>query len=182
MAYLTASVVLLGVLGLLNLTLTFGVVRRLRERPADATGGEMTVPALVAGPGALIGTFSAVDTEGSVVDQDVLDDGSLVLFMSPGCPACEDLLPLVAERAGEYGRDRVLAVVTRDEEKEALLGDYLKRLSPVARVVVTEFGDEVTRAFAVKGMPAYVEVGADGRVADSGRTLPRRTDRAGAAG
>ncbi|MFD7325752.1 TlpA family protein disulfide reductase [Streptomyces sp. NPDC059875] len=185
MAYLTASVVLLGVLSLLNLALTFGVVRRLRERPADATGGgggEMSVPALVAAPGAHIGTFSAVDTEGSVVDQDALDDGSMVLFMSPGCPACEDLLPLVAERAGQYGRDRVLAVVTRDDEKEARLGDYLRRLSPVARVVVTEFGDEVTRAFAVKGMPAYVEVGADGRVAGSGRTLPRRTDRAGAAG
>ncbi|MBG0857419.1 hypothetical protein I2W78_37640 [Streptomyces spinoverrucosus] len=182
MTYLTVSVVLVVLLCLLNLTLTIGVIRRLRERAGDLAGSGLSVPALVVGPGGSVGSFSAVDTEGERLSQDSLAEGSMVLFMSPGCPACEDLLPLVAERAGEYGRDRVLAVVTRDEEKDALLGEYLKRLSPVARVVVTEFGDELTEAFALKGLPAYVEMGAAGRVASSGRTLPHRTEpaRAGA--
>ncbi|WP_018353345.1 hypothetical protein [Longispora albida] len=179
MTFLTAFTVLVALVCLLNLALTLGVIRRLREQRPAGGASEAGAPAVVMGPGGAAGPFSARDTAGAVVSRDALAEGSFVLFMSPGCPACEDLLPLVAERAGEYGPDRVLAVVIREEGEDELLGEYVRRMSPVARVVVTDFGSELTTAFGLQGMPAYVELGPAGQIASSGRTLPRRADLAG---
>ncbi|MFJ5725978.1 hypothetical protein [Streptomyces sp. NPDC093149] len=139
MDYMIASVVLVGLLCVLNLVLTYGIVRRLREQVADVGGKALEVPRSVLGVGATVGSFSAVDTEGSSLTRDDLSEGQLVTFMSPGCPACEELLPLVAERAREYGPERVLAVVVRDADKDNVgegsgVRAYLERLAPVARL------------------------------------------------
>ncbi|WP_432142165.1 TlpA family protein disulfide reductase [Streptomyces sp. bgisy084] len=181
MDYLIASVVLIGLLCVLNLVLTYGIVRRLREPVAGAGGKTLEVPRSVLGAGATVGSFSAIDTEGSSLTRDDLSEGQWVIFMSPGCPACEELLPLVTERAREYGPERVLAVVVRDAGKENVgEGDgvraYLERLAPVARVTTCDLGDELTAAFALTGVPAYAEMGRGGRVASSGRTLPHRAE------
>ncbi|MGW8556694.1 hypothetical protein [Streptomyces tubercidicus] len=188
MDYLSASVVLVGLLCILNLVLTYGMIRRLREQVADAGGKALEVPRSVLGAGSTVGSFSAIDTEGGSLTRDDLSEGQWVTFMSPGCPACEELLPLVAERARAYGPERVLAVVVRDADKDNAgegngVGEYLERLAPVARVAICDLGDELTAAFALTGVPAYVEMGRGGRIASSGRTLPhraeevRRTDR-----
>ncbi|MFD5394242.1 TlpA disulfide reductase family protein [Streptomyces sp. NPDC127097] len=181
MNYLIASVVLVGLLCVFNLVLTYGIVRRLREPVAGAGGKALEVPQSVLGAGATVGSFSATDTEGSSLTRDDLPEGQLVTFMAPGCPACEELLPLVAERAREYGPERVLAVVVRDAGKENVgegkgVREYLERLAPVARVMTCDLGDELTAAFALTGVPAYVEMGRGGRVASSGRTLPHRAE------
>ncbi|MEU7246522.1 hypothetical protein [Streptomyces sparsogenes] len=173
MAYLTAGTVLVGLLGLLNLLLMLGVIRRLREQATPPQEAPVTIlPA-----DSEVGTFSAVDTEGNRLTRDDLTEDLLIIFLSPGCSACEDLLPLLVERAQEYGPDRVLAVVVRGTNGKGNLGEYVDRLSPVARrVTVVDFGDALTKAFALAGMPAYAEMASSGRVAKSGRTLPRRKD------
>lgn len=180
MDWLIASVVCVGLLCVLNLVLTYGVIRRLSPRADGADSRSPAVPRQVLAAGVTVGSFTARDTEGGALTQDDLSEGQLVTFMSPGCPACEELLPLVAERAGGHGPGRVLAVVVRDAGKDDS-GDgvraYLERLAPVARVVTCDFGDELTNAFALAGVPAYVEMGGGGRVANSGRTLPRRAER-----
>lgn len=175
MAYLTVGLVLVGLLCVLDLVLTFGVIRRLREPQADAARAARDVPPSILAAGGAVGPFSAVDTAGRNLSRDSLSEGLLITFMSPGCPACEELLPLVVERAREYGPERVLAVVVLDKDKKADTGEYTERLSPVARVVVGVLGDELTQAFEITGVPAYVEMGVDGRIASSGRTLPHRT-------
>jgi thiol-disulfide isomerase/thioredoxin len=182
MDYVTAGVVLVGLLCVVNLVLTYGVIRRLRERTAGTGGKGPEVPRSVLGAGATVGPFSTTDTEGGRLTRDDLSEGQLVTFVSPGCPACEELLPLVAERAREYGPGRVLAVVVRDADRDGAgegngVREYLERLAPVARVVTCDFGDELTTAFALAGVPAYVEMGPGGRVASSGRTLPHRAER-----
>ncbi|MEU2584781.1 hypothetical protein ABZ612_17850 [Streptomyces avermitilis] len=176
MPYLTVAVLLLALLGVLNLALTFGVVRRLRERPGSAVGEEWDRPSQLA-VGDPVGAFSAVDVDGLPFAHDDLTDGLMVVFVSPGCPACEETLPHVLERARGYGRERVLAVVVRDGDKPGDPGPYVKRLTPVARVAVTDMGGDLTTAFALRGLPAYAEVGADGRVAGTGRILPSRPAR-----
>lgn len=174
MAYLTTAVLLLALLCVLNLVLTFGVIRRLRaEEPAGQPGTWPGRQALSAG--ATVGPFSAADIDGSGLDRDSLTEGLLVTFLSPSCPACEELLPLIVERAREHGSARVLAVVVRDRDKDVDFSEYVARLAPVARVVVTFLGDQLTEAFAIQGLPAYVEMGPDGRVASSGRAIPRGT-------
>jgi thiol-disulfide isomerase/thioredoxin len=179
MAYLTVGVLLVGLLGVLNLLLMFGVVRRLREQSAGSAVNLPDAPSILA-PGSTVGSFSVPDAAGVRLTRDSLAEGLMVTFMSPGCPACEDLLPLVVERAREHGPDRVVAAVVRDTDDERALREFVDRLSEVARVAVTEFGDGLTEAFELTGLPAYVEMGADGRVVSSGRTLPRNTAPAGA--
>ncbi|MET9146960.1 MULTISPECIES: hypothetical protein [unclassified Streptomyces] len=182
MDWLIASVVFVGLLCVLNLVLTYGVIRRLSRRADGADSRSPDIPRSVLAAGATVGSFSARDADGGALTRDDLSEGQLVTFMSPGCPACEELLPLVAERAGGHGPGRVLAVVVRDAGKDDS-GDgvraYLERLAPVARVVTCDFGDELTNAFALTGVPAYVEMGRGGRVANSGRTLPHRAEREG---
>ncbi|MFC9757323.1 hypothetical protein [Streptomyces sp. NPDC056921] len=181
MDYVIAIVVLVGLLCVLNLVLTYGIIRRLREQVADAGREPLEVPHSVLNAGATVGPFSAIDTEGGGLTRDDLSEGQLITFMSPGCPACEELLPLVAERAREYGPERVLAVVVRDADKDNAgegngVRAYLERLAPVARIMTCDLGDELTTAFALTGVPAYVEMGRGGRVASSGRTLPHRAE------
>ncbi|GHG93460.1 TlpA family protein disulfide reductase [Streptomyces rubradiris] len=176
MPYLTAAVLLLALLGLFNLALTFGVVRRLRERPA-APAGEGWDRASGLAVGVPVGAFSAVDTDGRTFTHENLPDGLMVVFVSPDCPACEETLPHVVERAREYGRAHVLAVVIRDGDEPGDIEPYVERLTPVARVAVTDMGGDLTTAFALQGLPAYAEMGADGRIAGTGRILPRRSVR-----
>ncbi|MGW7042169.1 TlpA family protein disulfide reductase [Streptomyces avermitilis] len=172
MPYLTVAVLLLALLGVLNLALTFGVVRRLRERPGSSVGEEWDRASQLA-VGAPVGAFSAVDVDGLPFAHDDLP-GLMVVFVSPDCPACEETLLHVLERARAYGRERMLAVVIRDGDEPGDPGPYVKRLTPVARVAVTDMGGDLTTAFALRGLPAYAEVGADGRIAGTGRILPGR--------
>ncbi|MET8454279.1 TlpA disulfide reductase family protein [Streptomyces sp. NPDC005209] len=176
MAYVTAAVVLLGLLSLLNLALVYGVVRRLHTSD-PALSGPGRGPDKVLGPGGAVAPFTALDTDGRQLTLDDLTEKLTVLFLAPWCAACQELLPLMAERAAAYGPERLWAVIEVDPAQEGGgVAEYVERLAPVARVVVVREGDELVEAFQLTGMPTYVEMGAGGIVASTGRTLPRRTD------
>ncbi|MET8138708.1 TlpA disulfide reductase family protein [Sphaerisporangium sp. NPDC005288] len=182
MTYLAAAVVLLGTLCLLNLVLTIGILRRMRAQ-ATLTGGPAGAPSAL-GPGAAVGTFTAVTTDGEPVSSATLT--GLVGFFSSGCEPCHKLLPRFVERARELGRENVLAVLGGADEAA------LRALGPVARVVVAERdGGPVARAFQNTWTPMLYLIGEDHRIAAVGTRmeelpLPSRRDdgatpRAGAA-
>jgi thiol-disulfide isomerase/thioredoxin len=159
MSYLIATVVVMGVLCVLNLLLTYGVIRRLREhtellaqRPAD-------LPDIVAGAGSTVGRYTATTVDGDALVADDLATGTLVGFFSPGCGACVEQLPRFVDAAAAHpgGQDRVLAVVVGGEEDVA---EQVAALSPKARVVVAEHGSEIEKAFGVTGYPGYALIGA----------------------
>ncbi|WP_149549530.1 TlpA family protein disulfide reductase [Streptomyces marokkonensis] len=173
MAYLTAGLVLVALLCVLDLVLTLAVVRRLREEPATAPDGGGPPDVSELSVGEVVAPFEVTDTAGRTLTRDGLTSGMNVVFMSPGCLACEELLPLVAERAAGYAPGRLLAVVVRDPDGSDGHSEFVDRLSPVARVVVTDLGGALMGAFALTGTPAYVEMGHGGRISGIGRTLPR---------
>ncbi|MBD2891595.1 hypothetical protein amrb99_05010 [Actinomadura sp. RB99] len=159
MPYLVAAVVLLGVACLLNMLLTMGILRRLR---ADAGRPAAADLPFELGPGASIGEFAAVTTDGEPVDHDVL--GGVVAFLSADCPACHDLLPELVERARRLDRDDVLVVVGGDDP------ETVRTLNPVARVVAAEAdGGPVARAFRNTWTPALYLVGDRRVLATAGR-------------
>ncbi|GAA4624119.1 TlpA family protein [Actinoallomurus vinaceus] len=162
MAYLAAAVVLLGILCLLNLLLTIGILRRLR---ADAAGtGHHPGPLFELGPGSAPGEFDAVTTAGEPVSHDTLT--GVVGFFSAGCEACHTLLPRFVEQARELGRDNVLAVVGGDDQ------ETVDALTPVARVVTAELdGGPVARAFQNTWTPALYLIGDDHRVVAAGSRM-----------
>ncbi|MFI6977015.1 TlpA family protein disulfide reductase [Embleya sp. NPDC050154] len=167
MPLLIAAVVLVTVLCLLNLLLTFGVVRKLRARRGQGHGGhDADIADLVLPVGATVPAFAAVTTAGEAVSRDGL--GAVLFgFFSPGCPACAERLPLfvkAARKAGGEGR-RVLAVVHGDE---ADTREQVAALTAVARVVVEPADGPLGRGFAVAGYPVFGLLDANGTVTASG--------------
>ena len=169
MWYLTAAVILVGALCVLDLILSLGIVRRLREQDetlARLTGprpaSQATVPV-----GRRIGEFTATTFSGAVVSRDGMVGYQLVGFLSPGCRPCEQQLPRFLEYAERFP-GHVLAVVVADV---ADADEYTARLAPVADVVVEKDGGTVVRAFAVTGFPAFCLLGADGVVTANGPTM-----------
>jgi hypothetical protein len=150
----------------LNLLLTLGVVRRLRELTAllsDSGGAAIALPV-----GAQVEPFSAVTVDGDVMDRASIGGPTLVAAVSPTCKPCQDRLPqLIASAAGmPGGRDRVFAlVISADEQERAAM---VTQLRAVARVAIEAPNGPVARALGVRGYPTFALLDLGGRVLGSG--------------
>ena len=103
MTYGVASDLLLGALGLVNLVLLLGVVRRLNEHTrvlAQTLAAADPVPVMLTGN--TVGDFAVSTVDGELVDRAGLDSFTLVGFVSTGCPACAESLPAFLDRAGRF--------------------------------------------------------------------------------
>ncbi|MBP2706973.1 redoxin family protein [Microbispora sp. RL4-1S] len=170
MPFLIALVVLVGVLCAVDLVLSVGIIRRLREH-SEALSALGRGPAVMAPAGSPVGPFTAVTTDGETVSDDAFSGTStLVGVFSPGCPACAERMPSFVEaaknRAG--GRASVLAVLAGREEEVAA---ERAALEPVARVVIETSGGGLTRALSVNGFPAFALVDASRTVVASGTSM-----------
>lgn len=166
---LTAAVLLVGALGLLNLLLTFGVIRRLRQQAQPLVPPAR--PAPPAGAIAAVGTapepFQAQTVDGASLTATDLREWAIVAFFSPDCPPCLEKVPEFGQAVRRLGRDRrdVLAVVVTDADSgEPMVG----QLTPVAQVVVEPPDGPVARAFRVRQMPIMCLLDGAGRVAQIG--------------
>jgi len=163
MGYLIAAVILVGALCTIDLLLTFGVIRRLREHTELlAQGGGPGGPTVLR-PGERVTGVVAVDVDGRPVPTDV----GLVGFFSPSCVACEQLLPKFADRASGFpgGPDRVLAVIA-DELPGT--GKYEMALHGLARIVLEPDSGPLATAFRVTAYPAWCLLDGTGTVLASG--------------
>ena len=144
MTALTFAVVLVGALCALDLLLTFGVIRRLREGAESRSQRATSVPGP---PMAPVGS--------SVRDTGLGWHGeTLVGFFFPGCAPCEEQVPEFIEYART--RERVVAVVL-DRAGDA--GQLVRKLGQVAQVVVEDGADGALQtAFKVEAFPSYCVV------------------------
>lgn len=175
MAYLTAAVVLVGTIGMFNLLLAFGIIRRLREHtrllassPSEGSGLQ------VVGIGSPLGPFVTSTLDGSAISTDDVTGSALVGFFSPDCGPCHAMIPRFVASAREMsGAERPVAVIVNDGH--AVPHDMIESLRPVARVVVEERGGPMTSAFAVHGFPAICRVDDSGVIRaaamDTGATM-----------
>jgi thiol-disulfide isomerase/thioredoxin len=175
--YLVASVLVLAVLVLLDLVLTLGVVRRLREHTellADRSAGPP--PAAMPPVGTTVGDFAATTTDGEPVSRDLLAGETVVCFFAPGCGPCREQAPAFVEYAGAVtgGRRQVLAVVLGEGE-EVL--EMAGQLDAVARVVVEPPGGPLSNAFHITSFPAMGLVDDTGTVIADRLPLPALPDR-----
>jgi len=177
MPYATALAAVAAVLTVLNLILTFGVIRRLREHSERFSrmnaGASPSDPVIQ--PGSAIPAFSAVTVDGQTVAADRLSGETLLGFFSPTCQPCKVMLPKFIEYAGRFGggRDAVIAVVVGDEAEAA---EYVARLAPVAQTVKEGHSGALATAFEVSGLPAVCLVDSDGTVRASGMTIAALPD------
>lgn len=168
MPFLIAAVVIVGLLVLLDLVLTFGVIRRLREHTALLAERPSSMPELLIGAGETVGSFTATTVAGVDLSKTDLANGTLVGFFSPGCSACEAQLPRFVEMAGAHpgGAERVLAAVIGEGDGEK----YVDALKPVAAVVTVPHGHELETAFRVSGYPSFARIGEE-QVIEAGGAL-----------
>lgn len=160
MAILAAAVTILGVLCLLNLLLTFGVIRRLREHTELLSRSAVPdVPVLGLSPGERVAAFSALTRDGELLT----GSGGLrvVGFFSSGCSACPEQVGPFAEYVAttRVARESVLSVVLADDDA---LPPYADRLSEAGLVCVAGHDSEVAAAFKVSGFPAFGLLDDDG--------------------
>ena len=158
MILLSVAVTVLAVLCLLDLVLTLGVVRRLRDhnlRLAALAGTEPDGFRLPP-PGEVISPFSAVAVTGETVTGDDLAEPTLVAFFTPDCPACEEKLLGFLAYARDFagGRARVLGVVAGESGG----AHYRTALSEVAVVVSERERGELQKAFDVTAFPSFLIV------------------------
>lgn len=167
MAYLSAAVILVGVIAAVDLLLTVGVIRRLREHSTRLA--VLSEPAQQAAlpVGSPVGSFSATDVAGRPVDGHGLAGRSLIGVFSPGCAPCKEQLPGFVEHAAR-STDAVLAVVVGEDPAET--AETAKGLGTVATVVVEPALGPVQQALGVTTYPAFVLV-EDRTVIAAGHTL-----------
>ncbi len=169
MAILTAAVVLVGLLCVLDLLLSFGIIRRLREQNETlknvqqqraAIDPEIALPA-----GATIGTFTAATVGGSdLSNADIDGTRALVGFFAPACEPCKERMPQFMEYATRFD-GKVIAIASGSEEETA---DMVVRLGEVAEVIREADGGVVHQAFGASGYPALCLVDGDRTVLASG--------------
>jgi thiol-disulfide isomerase/thioredoxin len=157
--YLTAAVAVVGALCVLNLLLTTGVIRRLREHTDLLSGPRPDFSADVIAPGKRPAEFTAADAGGTPVGRADAERAGLVAFFAPDCPACKQSLPdflAVAARSAEP----VLAVVAGglddDGRPDPAAAGLLAELGRVARVVPEPHAGPVSEAFGVVAYPSWV--------------------------
>jgi thiol-disulfide isomerase/thioredoxin len=168
--YVVAALVLVGGLALLNLLLTYGLIRRVREQAAmlTALAGGLSAPPdgeLGRPVGSRPEPFRAEAVDGTAVDLAWFDRPTLVGFFSPGCGSCAELLPRFAAAAATT---RALAVI---EPAPIDDGDYRRALAGAATVVAGEPARAVVDAFGVLGFPTACLVDAAGVVTATGTRL-----------
>ena len=170
---LATAVVVVGVIAILNLILTLGVIRRLREH-SDllATPGRDDPMRPMVDLGQRPGEFTATTVNGETITRDSFTGATLAAFLSPYCDVCEAQIPGLLDRAAAMpgGSANVLVVVIgRGDEAQA----YGDRFRAVARVVVEPANGPVGRAFELGGMPTFGLLDPDGRVAASTISIER---------
>jgi hypothetical protein len=163
MTLLAAAVIFVGCLCLLDLLLTFGVLRRLREhatllaamptdQPPGLATGERPVP------------FVTVSTAGQAISGP--SGLRVVAFFSTSCSVCPGkIAPFLryAQSAGLH-QDRVLAVIATETEAS----DYLAELSDAASVCLEQpQGGAVGNAFKLNGFPSFFLLDDDGVIVAS---------------
>lgn len=172
LAILTAAVVLVGVLVLLDLLLTLGLIKRVRthaellDKLVNATPG--SVSGLEPGqlpPGTVVGEFAATTSDGLEITRASFDDGAVLGFFSTWCDTCAEQLPGFLTYAEPLGRERVLAVVHGDQDK---LVELVAKLSKVAQVVIEPEHGPIAEAVGVQAMPTMAVVDKEWRVISSG--------------
>ncbi|GAB2847079.1 hypothetical protein GCM10022221_52990 [Actinocorallia aurea] len=142
----------------LNLLLTFGVIRRLREHTTTIDGltlKNVPIPSDEIREGEKVGSFTALAADGTTVTHDYFDGEVTVGFFSPDCSSCKDKVNDFvdyAERAGSDNPPRILAVVIEGRESSV---EFVEKMSSVGTVVIEKQSGPISAAFRVDSTPTW---------------------------
>jgi hypothetical protein len=137
MVFLAAGVGIVAVAVLFNLSLSFAIVRRLRlERSSAASGGSTVKSDRLPPAGKLVGEFRVLTADDNELTQEEISRGkTLVAFVMPGCPPCQEFKEDIAKRLDVLQRvDRALFLVQGEGEAAQAVVDSFSPLGDVALI------------------------------------------------
>jgi len=162
---LIVSQILLGALVLGLAVMCFALARQvgvLHERIAPA-GALAVNQRLKVGDKAPTMSLSAID--GQTVSVGAAGESQLYFFLSPDCPVCKTLLPIVRSIAGAE-RDWLKVILASDG------GDVEKHREFLTREKLSDFpyvlSEKLGRSFGVAKLPYAVLVDGEGKIASMG--------------
>lgn len=158
---LTGAVFLIVLLLFLNLLLTRGVIRRLREHDRRLDIAESGAPLGEPEPtvGAPVPMFTATTTDHGKVSHGAFADGrTFVGFFSTSCQPCLRQLRQFADLVGSSGQDDALFVINDDGEAPETLEALLDEAEGAGRVILEAQLGPTTTAFGVHRMPTLLAI------------------------
>jgi hypothetical protein len=168
---IAAGLAIVGALTVINLVVSYGVIRRLREheqRFAERTGGQPDN--LLTEAGGKVGDFAVPDLDGNPITLATFEGPTLAGFFSATCEPCAEVVPLfVATAAGWPGGARNVLAVVIDGGSEP--GGYLDPLRAVATVVGSDHAEPVSQAFGLRGVPGICVIEPGGTVRAEGKRV-----------
>jgi thiol-disulfide isomerase/thioredoxin len=170
---LAGVVGILGAAAFLNLLLTYGVMRRLRDHEERLVRGSAARHDEVATlqPGTTVPTFTATTTDGTeVTDRTLGSDIALVGFFSPDCQPCREQLPRFATVGARLDPSRVLCVVSDDRATGTELEVFVEPMRGAGLVVAEGSTGSLAAAFGVRALPTMLKI-EDGVVSASGHNV-----------
>jgi hypothetical protein len=158
---LVPAVILTAAVALLNLVLTFGLIRRMRMGIDTTPQRSLPMPTI----GQPVGEFSAVSIDDLRVDeQSVSVEETLVAFLSPTCEPCQRLTEQMLRRPPA---EEFYFFMTGEDSAAREAAGALRELGTVC-VISDDSG--VRQAFGVGAFPTVIRV-VDGVVVSAGVTL-----------
>ncbi len=166
MAYLTAGLVLVGAVALLNLVLTTAIIRRMRKSEAKHGAGSGSRSEFGGVPnGAPLPRFTTRSADGAELTDGALRGAPVLIgFFSTDCEGCLERAPEFASHvvSGSFGNGRALAVILTGtespDELTAAVGPATVVYEPIDR------SGELSAAFRIDAFPSFFVVDADGIV------------------
>ena len=161
---MTAVIVVLAALCLVNFMMTLGLAKRLRMLVEVVNNNGVQKDPNLPDPGERARPFESRTIDGELItDAHLMEGTALVGFFAPGCTKCTNVrmqlmdnppdMPMYAFVDGTLSADEALEIA--------------RSLKPIAKAAVTRAGDPATLAFRDAGYPTLIKV-VHGKVAASG--------------
>lgn len=175
MPFLVTAVVLVGLLCVVDLLLTFAVLRRLREHTEQLgrlSGAGNSSPGFDRDRfvGQELPEFSATTTDGAVISREsVAGTVELVGFFAPGCDPCLVQAPVFAEVAGGMAAGKTLVLVAGSGSDA---DDLVQIFKGVTDVVLAPEGMTVIKGLNIDAFPTVLRFDASGAIVDAAVSVP----------
>jgi hypothetical protein len=172
MAFIVSGFILVGGLCLLNLLLTFGVLRRLREHSARlANVPDFNVEdASMKFTGRPLPDYTARTIDGTEISPRSLTGGPcMIAVLRVGCGPCHEQLPGFVGWAADSDAT-AMAIVTGPDSETAGMVDHL---ADVSIVVAGREADALAETLGVNAFPTFLEVDSAGVVVRAEGSLSR---------
>ncbi|MEH1125615.1 TlpA family protein disulfide reductase [Micromonospora sp. CPCC 206061] len=170
MPFLVTAVVLVGLLCIVDLLLTFAVLRRLREHTEEL--GRLSGAGHVSMGvdrdklmGRELPEFSAITVDGAVVSRESLTGAvELVGIFSPGCSPCHAQAPLFVAEAARMPAGKTLALVAGSG---AEADDLVQIVKGMTDVVLAPESMTVVNGLNIGAFPTFLRLDASGAIVDA---------------